>query len=204
MTLPILETSYTRALRLLGLRPASRQLSTPLTVQSVQIVSDVGDVSIPHSNPIWASTILAPPVVGEFSVWSLIATNRLLKIRQLLTTQLAELEVFVGLQYTPTAAGVLGSFGPFGRDAQNGLLREVPTALVQVGSDAANIMSTDALISPIDVQIDYRPPLLIAPGSALHIQFQTANIGLTVSEIHEEIPAQDAVSQVGFPTVAES
>ncbi len=78
-----LETIYTRALRLLGLRPASRPLSTFLTVQSVQIVADVSDVSIPHSNPVFAFTIAqVAPGLADSAMVAIQAGARMIRLRQ--------------------------------------------------------------------------------------------------------------------------
>ncbi len=198
MTQPILETNFTRALRLLGLRPASRRLSTPLSVQSVQIIADVGDVSIPHSNPIFGGSIGVTAVIAEHAGIEILATSRLLRIRIISQTGFTDPRIFVQqalyIDNAQAAAEVRHSLGP-GVDA--------PTAIIVRGT------STQAPVggeyTPQVAQFDLRPPLLIAPSFRLVIADRTVNTAPTpMGFIWEEIPEQEAQVGVGFPTIAES
>lgn len=192
MTEPLLETNYTRALRLLGLRPASRQLSTPLTVQSVQIVTDVSDVSIPHSNPIFGVGFGIVGVAAEHSTLELAATSRLIRLRQVFLPSMTTPKIFIAAATTitrliGTATGV--SLGP---------VVAVGTAIASRGNSTA--IPTAGAYGPDAVQFDVRPPLLIAPGFRAIFKDQTLNTTVGVNLIYEEIPPQEAVADLGFPS----
>ncbi len=201
MTQPVLETNYTRALRLLGLRPASRALSSPLTVQSVQVIADVGDVSIPHSNPVfgWNQSQVAPGV-GNMAMITMQATSRLLRVRQIFAFTSASMRIYVvdadpmTTVIATLAAAAGSSLGP---------VEATRTAIVRSGH-SVGFGGPNFAYLPAALQFDLRPPLLIAPGRFFVLQEATANQTLTASAIYEEIPEQDAVSNVGFPSIAES
>ncbi len=208
MTQPPLEnldTIYTRALRLLGLRPPNRQLRTPLTVQSVQVVADASDFSIPHSNPVFGLVFSQPAVALRNSCLALQATSRLLRVRQLFISTGTGVRWAV-MQNDPIDTNVatrqgadIGPLGPFG--AESALITlQGATAIATTGHNAArNLPTASAQIE--QTQFDVRPPLLLARGSFMTFEDATVNTLVTVMLAWEEIPNQDevGVGNIGFP-----
>ncbi len=196
-----LSTVYTRALRLLGLVPAQRQLQTPLTVQPVQVVADVSDVSVPHSNPVFGGSSGVGAVAAEFAAFQIFAQSRLLRIRQISVTGATLPVLFVtesnGFIDNPIAdaAGVFRiGIGPRVDAGTALILRGTSTVTPPVGGFDIE-----------QAQFDVRPPLLIDKGFSLVIASQTSNTAFaTAGFIWEEIPNQDDVANLGFPRVADS
>ncbi len=191
-----LSTVYTRALRLLGLVPAQRQLQTPLTVQPVQIVADVGDVSVPHSNPVFGWTVTVNAVAAEFGTIIMIATSRLLRVRILnqLTGTSPRYEL---VTRADSAIGTVqqAAFNP----SSLGPNVATATAIVEGGVNVAALASTT--FSPGIAIFDLRPPILIQKGHALMIGNIAANNAMAIAVIYEEIPNQDDVADTGFPEI---
>lgn len=198
--LPTLSTNFTRALRLLGLRPASRVLSTPLTVQPVQLIADVSDVSIPHSNPVFGSSQNVIGVAAEFSTIEIQARNRLLRIRQ----------IFLDVGFTTPRIYVIAS--PSIDNIQANL--EIPSGIGpradaftagSVRGTRTVAIGAAAFLVPTAVIFNLRPPLLVAPGFSFCITDTDPNTSPGLSGVlWEEIPEQEAVTNIGFPTVPES
>ena len=191
-----LSTIYTRALRLLGLVPAQRQLQTPLTVSSVQIVADASDFSIPHSNPIFGMNVTTTAVLNEFSVIRLTATTRVVRIRRLnvIAGTSNRLQVVAGVHVIDTVqvGPLVGlSLGP---------QVNVGTADFEGGVVTATDLSANAY-RPNAESFDLRPPLLVAKGSSFVMEDRSSNVQGSLSIIWEEIPDQSDVTDVGFPEI---
>ncbi len=192
-----LSTIYTRALRLLGFVPAQRQLQAPLAVQPVQIVADVSDVVVPHSNPVFGISRAQAAVAAERGVTILETTSRLVRIRQIEITATTP-RVFVvsaatGFTITTPGADVFGvSVGP---------QVNVGTAIVHRGTTTT--VSAAGAWSP-GTNRDLRPPLLVAPGQLLVLIDSTVNIANQFDLLWEEIPTQDQVVDIGFPLASDA
>jgi len=194
-----LSTVYTRALRLLGMVPAQRQLQSNLTIQPVQIVADVSDFSVPHQNPLFGINAVGSAVAAEFGAVSLEAVSRTLRVRFLnvLVMTSPRMRVFArgdAILDAVTLGPIPGiTLGP---SVQTG------TAQVRAGNNTAVNIATTA-VRPTASQFDLRPPILIAKGSTLAIEDAASNTAVNVSIIWEEIPDQDATTDVGFPLLGE-
>ncbi len=192
-----LSTVYTRALRLLGLVPAQRQLQTPLTVQPVQVIADVSDVSIPHSNPVFGASIGIAQVALEHSALELTATSRLLKVRIITMAGYTDPRIFV--QTTAYLTTVVSS------NFQVSLGPGADVSTAQLDRGTSTTAPTGGEFAPQQAQFDLRPPLLIAKGSRIVFADRTVNTAPTLAGvIWEEIPDQDDIANLGFPTVGET
>ncbi len=196
-----LNTLFTRALRALGaLTPGSIQLFSPRIVQPVQVIADVSDLSIPHSNPVFGFSLGAPAVVAEFSAVAITATSRLIRFRQLLVfnavtqnslfMEVLRVNPIDTITATLPAGSADRSMGPVGTDLN--------TSIITRGSSAIFDLTANSF-SPEFTQFDMRPPLLLAPGSTLVIEDGTANQAIAVAALYEEIPQQDETADLGFP-----
>lgn len=202
-----LSTVYTRALRLLGLVPAQRQLQTPLTVQPVQIISDVSDASIPHSNPIFGfNVVLAAPGAADSAMISLQARSRIVRLRQVFFQTASAPRMFVANADLMTTVDTTldnttdgSSLGPTG--TATGAMA-ASRSIVRGGQTVGAANPANAY-RPETVQFDLRPPLLLNRNQFIYFIGATLNSALTVSGLYEEIPNQDEVADLGFPEVNE-
>lgn len=192
-----LETLYTRALRLLGVStPGGKQLTSPLSVQPVQIVADVADVSIPHSNPIFGLAMGVAAFAAEFGIAEIRAIDRLVRIRQIFISAGTNVRTFVVAgNYNITRVTDTRFGTPLGPRTDAG------TAVVRRGTSTVDPTAFLG-VEFEQVQFDVRPPFLIAPGFSLCFGDVVANSGTGISVLWEEIPGQGEVAAIGFPTIA--
>lgn len=189
-----LEQLYTRALKLLGVQsPGARQTALSLAVQPVSIISDVADASVPHSNPVFATTRTVAAVVAEFSTFELLAINRLVRVRQYHVTDATAPRFWVqeATAITTLTDSIAGtSMGP---------AVDVGLAAVRRGPAVATVAPVGSYRPEQDESVDFRPPLLLAPGFRFCMSDNVANTTPIYSLIWEEIPLQLDIANLGFP-----
>ncbi len=202
-----IETLYTRALRLLGIvSPGNVLLDAPNQVQNVQMVADVSDVTIPHSNPLFGASATVAGVALELQIMSLEATSRPLRIWTLFIGAGTTVELYTTTDNIITSAEVAFNafpLGPVGQAAAS--TARTQTAITRIGGvlNSALPAGINDLGTFIPELVQWntgnRRGMLIAPGSIFTILNHTIAETLTAGFIWEEVPGQEEISQVGFP-----
>ncbi len=198
-----LETLYTQALRLLGVvSPGNVALDTPNIITNVQVLADVSDVTIPHQNPLFGYSSSDTPAAGENQLYVIGATSRPLRIWTIFVGAGTGVRIVVldeDLRANTIVAQQVSSLGPVGTAAAATAAGN--TAIVGRGT-------TTGVVAPFTTLASFEPELvqwnankfLIAPGQFFTLYNTIVAEAANVKVIFEEIPDQNEVTGLGFPT----